>query len=618
MTISPFFKLSLSVLVILAFLARVIFIFFGTDYADYLTSDMGGYWQRALERFSGNECSVNQYAIWPPFFHIVLSWLFRVLDVFGWMKYALEVSLLLGAIIGALSAWFIGVITLRATNSCQMALGTAAFYGLSYPLVYFSAFMLSENLAIPLAILSLFFAIKCNFRGSLISGLALSFAAGVALGFAAGARPPYGIWAMPIFLFMWYSECQVTRKKTSFCRATAFALAFLLCISAISLENRRISSGRVTGLSANGALGLYVGIAKPYLIESFNEGFHYIIIPPQSTPYPERYRLKTFHPMYDQAYFLGLTANYIKRHPAFLLEFPSQLANLFVSPLFPGVGSFWGFAYFFPLWRYLFIMLTLLAVTYPLLRIEKSPIGWLYYSIVLLMLGLHSIFSSEHRYAYGFYFVVVLLCALILCEVKKNRGNFRQFFCVYSLSLLFALLCYFSPRFYRLVVEEKVIRADILKNSTSVADLDQSPQVEHRYTEWFETIAFRNPHAFEHEDRFIGKGLHYDFFVTFRVRADVLKAGNYLFGFYVDDGFRFTVDGQTIAEKAKEGDISSIGKNGQTYLSEGYHEFELKYYQGGGNQFCVASYQLIRPGEESHVIGESSDTIRFRPVNSDT
>ena len=98
----------------------------------------------------------------------------------------------------------------------------------------------------------------------------------------------------------------------------------------------------------------------------------------------------------------------------------------------------------------------------------------------------------------------------------------------------------------------------------------------------------------------------------------MLRAGNYRFGFYLDDGFRFLVDGKVVAEKPGEGDFFSVGKIGQVYLTEGHHDFELKYYQGGGNMSCVASYQLIRPGEEPRLIGDSSDNISFRRIPSDT
>ena len=69
-------------IIIFSALLKFIYVFNLTNFKSYLYSDMGGYWERALGRLAGKGHELDQWIIWPPFYHIVLSYMIKAIDFF--------------------------------------------------------------------------------------------------------------------------------------------------------------------------------------------------------------------------------------------------------------------------------------------------------------------------------------------------------------------------------------------------------------------------------------------------------------------------------------------------------------------------------------------------------
>jgi hypothetical protein len=393
---------------------KFVYIFYGTAYQDYLVTDMGGYWFRAIERFEGDEYSINQWVIWPTFYHFFLCFVFRILNLFHLYAYKLEIVLSLNIVLSSLSVFFLYLISQQIANNKKLSLVIAGLYAFSYPFIYFNAFILSENFSIPLVIISIWFL----FKNDKIADILYS---GIILGLAVAARPSYGLLGIPFFAYILLAKSAIriplTREMIKplqkyFVRGLVFSVAFFLVLGCVIAENSRISKGKLKGLSANGGINFYLAVTQIHKITSNFDGYTYILVPPATVEYPDNGSVVTDVPLYNQDYFFKLGFDYIKSNPAVLLDKMLQLPTLFFGPLMPSMGSARWFAQLLPISRlmmfFMFLTLGLLPIIF---RDKHTNVGKLIFIIAIPAFSLitYAIFSIEHRYLYSFAFAIYIL-----------------------------------------------------------------------------------------------------------------------------------------------------------------------------------------------------------------
>lgn len=249
---------------------KLIYVFFLTQYHSYLVSDMGGYWDRALEFYGGNSTSLNQWVVWPPLYHYFIAATFKIPDLLGLSGYRLDFLLLIHILLSSLSVYVLFLIVKKITSKNSISLVAAGLYAFSFPLIYLNAFVLSENLSTPLTIFSIWFLIKGDRkRDVIISALLLSISVGI--------RPVNGLFGLVFFLYIIFSN---KKFKENFIKAILFSFFFFIVIGLIVINNYNISGGKISGLSGNGGLNFYFAQSKTYGVKSWFDNYYYVIVPP--------------------------------------------------------------------------------------------------------------------------------------------------------------------------------------------------------------------------------------------------------------------------------------------------------------------------------------------------
>ncbi len=407
----------------LAFLVYFIYVSFFTEYWTYNDdSDAGGYWERALRRFDGDTHSVDQWVIWPPLYHIILSWLFYPIRLLGLSNFNLEIVLLLQIILGSVSIAFLYKLLVKIFKNEKLSVAVTLLYIFTYPVVYLYAFVFSENIALPLFIiaLSLLFCHPTQKK--------YLFAAGLLFGISVGVRPAFVLFVIPLnfYVFAYY------RKGWAWANAVAFGIAFTLVFAAVSFENNRISGGAVRGLGANGGLNFFLGQCKASEVNSRFEGWHYVIGPPGYEDYFGMNVFNTTEPMYNQDYFYALGMDCLKHREGVLLENFVKIKFLFVGQLFPVVLSASGVLFFMKVFTGVITVTAFFSFfVWPFvwarrLTRPKLKILWVFWSFVFLTFVMAYFFHAERRYIFSLIFVFYILFFSVFAPAWKAGAAARQ------------------------------------------------------------------------------------------------------------------------------------------------------------------------------------------------
>src|SRR3989338_9179509 len=169
------------------FLIRIGYVFYFTDYKNYLSSDMGAYWYRANERFNGHIFEMSQWTSYAFAYYLYMAFIFKILYFLHLFDYRLEIILLLGIIYATVSNlcfYFISTYLLKNTRSSLLA---TLFYAFCYPLIYYNAFIMTETVAIPVFVCCVYLLFAHHDKKLIM------FLTGLFLGFAVTVRPAYGL-----------------------------------------------------------------------------------------------------------------------------------------------------------------------------------------------------------------------------------------------------------------------------------------------------------------------------------------------------------------------------------------------------------------------------------------
>ncbi len=405
----------LFMILLAGFAIRIFYVYFCTNYKDLLFSDMGGYWQRALDRYNGQIFDYGQWVSWAPFFHYYLTFLFQVFDLLGLSKYRLETVLFLNIIYSIISIYFFYYLTEYFIKSVNYRLLATFFYCFHYPLIYLDAFVLSENLSMPIIITSLYLILKYH------ENKKLAFFIGAFFGIAVCARPAVGLLVISFFLYIIFVN---KYSFDTFGRALIFSLGFFIVIGLVTLENMRVSDGELRSLAGNGGLGFFIQQCKVQHVRSDYKGYVFEILNPTYLGHPDLARMsfRTDRSLHDEDYFYNLGYECIKKNPKIWIENFISLKSIFVGPLFPSVPECKGFEPLIKFSDYVFIFLfPSLFLLYILVKDKLIDLKKviLLISIPLFIMITNYFYAVEQRYFYPTIFTFYISFFTFL-QYKKN------------------------------------------------------------------------------------------------------------------------------------------------------------------------------------------------------
>jgi hypothetical protein len=405
-----------------ALLVRLGYVFLATDYPAHLVSDMRGYWERAHFHLAGVPTGSREWALWPPFYHVVLAGLFRFVETLGvGSVHWLGATLGFHAVLGALAAGAVHVLAHGVLRRPAMADGVAILYAVTYPIVYLEAFVLSENVAIP-TLAAATTGVAVSRFGS--AGLA---AGGALLGAAIAARPGLAV-LVPAFLgYVCLARSGSPRRAGPL---LAFAGALALVIGGVSLGNVRLSDGMLRGIGRNGGVNFFITQCRVHRVDTiFAEGdrtVSYRIVHPQFALETWRTWVATDQPPYAEGYYYRRGVDCWRERPITLVANLPELRKLVWGPFFPSVPRARGFTTLDPVFAVLIAGATVVALVAPIAwrgRPRPAPELWLLWSLlVLTFLGAY-LYGAERRFLLPVVFAAYVCAASVVMPSRTAPGG---------------------------------------------------------------------------------------------------------------------------------------------------------------------------------------------------
>jgi hypothetical protein len=403
----------------LSCLIRGVYVFRYTDYHHYLVSDMGGYWVRAIEWMQGQRQVHNQWAIWPPLYHILLGYAFQLFRSIHippphWLASFLVAQIVLGSV----SVYCLYGIAREMLRHRVAAIIVGVLYMLTYPVIYLNAFILSENVALPLVIIAAYLVVRHPRSPKHL------VAAGLLLGVSVGVRPAYVLFSAAFLIYALIRQGGLRAAARGLFFAAGFA-AVTLCVC---LTISWMSHGRVKGLSANGGLNFFIMQCKLLHVEShyFVDGgeYTYVIIAPQFAEEQWRATYYTDHPPYEPGYFVKKGVGCLCEERMWVDNF-WELRKLYFGTLFPTFSTAAGCMAIDPICKVMLGVLTLAALLLaPVAWMVRRRIDWtaaLFWSFIALVTTTSFFFGCERRYIYSVTFAVYPVLASLF-PPRAPRG----------------------------------------------------------------------------------------------------------------------------------------------------------------------------------------------------
>lgn len=620
-------------IVLVSTLLNLILVFQGSQYQQYLTSDMHGYWERAQQIFRGDEMDPNTWVSNAPFYPRVIAMLFAWLSYFHLDGWFLEAILSVNILVCALGTFALFGIGKQVLGSHRGALWLAGVYAFSYPRLYFNTFVLGEPFAVPLIIC----AIWLMYRWRDSYHVAWS---GLLLAFAVGVRPSNGLLAAPLALYILFAGHDWRPREwrqwwpvlwPRVLRTAAFSAAFLAFIFTILAENNRISHGQLRGMTAHTGYNFFLGQAQSHKIVSSYDGITYIFVPSSVAGNPEYGTVTTNIPIYASERFFEEGKKILAAHPGLYWDHLKDYRQLFFDNLFPAVPSVWGFSLLFDPFRYIsFFMLVFSGLAW---------IGWRERSLrradVLLfgsIFGLCSaslfFFTITHQYFLNFSYSVYVLAALALASVLRHYQAYRRSILAYLGVVLLATAAHYGWQAVRKHFIEQKIRVTIEQNDGEIMSFSQPKKVTHTERIIIDKLRFTESESLTHIS--LGDLPFVDtFYMTAETELEVLKEGIYMLTFYADDGYEVLIDGQRVMGHDGLKKMDEFQTRITTFLTAGRHKMQVRYFDNGVFSGLVGYYRLIDPSQppaspyeyntrrgQGRLIGEDDANIRFHlPAN---
>lgn len=401
--------LLLALLFLATFLAHTLYIFVFMSPESYLGSDMGEYDQRA-ESFSEGKVPWMA-AFYPPFYHIFLGSAYAVLKAAGIYALKYNAMVAIHAFLSAFGTVFVYLISKKMFGE-RAALLSALLYAFSYQTLYLNAWLMSENLLVPVFLAAVYVAV-CRLDTKPDYALL-----GLLLGIAAITRTAVLI-VFPIFA-VWMLANRKDKKDV-----LVFTVVFALVLGAQILYNYGTTNGEEKFLASNGGVNfafLHCGYKE---IRFEGGGYAAYFIPPAHGKYFNNTTLLTGVPLTNASYFYGLGLECIRQDPVKRIADWQNVAYLFDSQFFPIAG---GIPYqdgLFAVAKALNYLVLMPFSVYCLFacRGKRGHAVLLAAVFASFLLACYALFPGEERYLVPYYFVFFILGG---AGLLKAAGDFTK------------------------------------------------------------------------------------------------------------------------------------------------------------------------------------------------
>jgi len=316
-------------MLVYGFVVRILYIFCFTSPNDYLWSDAGTYDVHAMRMANGTHIELSTY--WPPFFHIFLSLIYRVLMWLGLESQRISFNVVLFGVFYAIGFWCIYQISKRLFSS-KIALIILAVVTFWWPFIFLNALVMSENLFFPTFLLGFYFLIKNPEKP--ITGIWV----GLFWGIATITRPII-LAFIPCFL-LWCLWQKINWKLVA-----NFILFAGLVITSMCIFNFYYTGGRENFISSSGGFNFAMTWCDVKSVKYFtDQGYWYWFASAANIDYPDEKAISTNTPFENQKYYYQIGLDCIKEKPFQIVKNSYSIVKLFHSHLFPTTSDmpFWG------------------------------------------------------------------------------------------------------------------------------------------------------------------------------------------------------------------------------------------------------------------------------------
>lgn len=622
----------IALIIVLSTLVNFVLVFGFSEYKHYLTSDMHGYWERAVQIFDGDEKSPNTWVSNAPFYPRVIARIFTWLNFFHLNNYRLEVLLSLNILSSALGTYALYRIGMHIMGSNRASLLLAGGYAFSYPSLYFNTFLLGEPMAVPLIITAIWLVFKYQHSYKIAY-------AGLLLGFAVGIRPSNGPLGLPLALYIFLMGLPLRHLLRSNFRewirelfpravkAGVFSVSFFLVILGILAENYRISNGELRGITAHSGYNFFLGQTQAHAIISRWDGIGYGFVPSSVAGNPEFGTVEVGIPIYKSDQFVEEGKKMLEHHPELWIEHLGKYKFLFFDNLFPAVPSVLGFSYLFDPFRYIiFSMFVLCGLIFIPLRekdVRYADVALFSSIFVICSLSLY-FFTVTHQYFFNFSYTIYVLFAMTAFGVFRHFRKYKKVVIGYVIFLLLATLSFQLYKVFHGRLVEKKIDVVVTQNQHPIFRLDQIRVPVEEETESFavDTLNFLQQLKLTHAT--IGKkDFTENFFLEATTIMEVKNDGRYMFTVYADDGYSLEIDGRRIVGFNGLKKMNEFDKRETIFLEKGTYTLKASLFQAGvfsglvgyyrrvDNEIPFAPWYYDTLKGQGHLIGVDSEDVVF-------
>jgi len=394
--------------------AKLIYVFYFTDYTNYIHSDAAGYWERALHRYHDKPTTMTQWWVWPPLSHIILSWYFEVLDLIGLAQYKLKASLAMNCIASSLALYCFYFTSRNIGLSKLWAIIGLLILSAIFPLYYLNSFILSEVPALLFLSMAFFFLTipKANKKHLFVGGLLLAL--------ASGFKPSLGTMGLAFGLYILFG---FSTYKNNIQKAFSFSCGFIIAISLIMAENYRISDGELRSIGAAAGINYFMKQCKIHKLEYQAPGLYYNFVPAMTADKPHFGNFVGQKPFHKQSYYFSLGDSCVAANSNANYENAVSLLSLFFGPFYPSFPSAEGFNELLPGYRIVlagicissFMLFALLLFT----RHRRNSM--LLMGSICCVSTVYYFLNVDHRHLYSLLWPVLLLLLLGLQHLISCR-----------------------------------------------------------------------------------------------------------------------------------------------------------------------------------------------------
>jgi len=433
---------------------RLFYIFNFTKPENYLWSDAGEYDNRALEMAKGIHIMFSTY--WPPFFHIFLSWIYKLLIWLGLENQRVTINVIFFALLYIIAFWCIYQIA-KKLFSKKIALVILLILILWYPFIFLNAIVMSENLFLPLAFLGLYFLITKP------SNILNGFLLGLFWGLAVITRPIFAL-TLPFFIF-WGLYYKINWK---FLLSTTIASSII--IFSMMTFNFLYTNGLEKSVSSSGGFNFAMTWCDTKSVKySMENGYWYWFGSAANIDYPEEKIISTNVPFENQKYYYNLGWKCINEKPWQIVKNIGSIKKCFTSHLFPTTTDM----LYWELFRLIFKFLTIIAFIGSILTIigllrnkihfDKNNKKYLYlFAIIIVSLFIIIYLQNvgEERYIIPYSPILIMLSVPFFSSlinkwrsIKQNKNNKR----IWLAYIILLILTFSIFKIYSITVKEAYI-----------------------------------------------------------------------------------------------------------------------------------------------------------------